>query len=109
MRVHRHLKTLITLTTIASLGSLAACASQGRQSQGGAVVSVRWDSGPLDRAYTREHSDMVTRHNQEIATPRSDESADVRNQRQASERQNLELRYSRGKAAHSDTLPPSEQ
>ena len=109
MPVHRHLKTLIALTTLASLASIAACSPYGRQSQSSAVVSVRWDSGPLDRAYTREHSDMVTRHNQEIASPRSDESADVRNQRQASERQDLELRYSRGKAAHSDTLPPSER
>ena len=33
MRVHRHLKTLITLTTLASL---AACAPYGRQSQSGA-------------------------------------------------------------------------
>ena len=106
MRVHRHLKTLITLTTLASLG---ACAPRGRQSQSGVVVVAEWDSGPLDRDYNRAHSDMVARHNREIATPRSDESADVRNQRQASERQDLELRYTRGKSAHSKVLPPPER
>ena len=105
MRVHRHLKILITLTTLATLG---ACSSTGRQARSGADVTVQWDSGPLDRAYTSEHADMVVRHNQEIANPRSDESADVRNQRQAAERQSLELRYARGKSAHSQTLPPSE-
>jgi hypothetical protein len=106
MHVHRHLKTLITLTTIASL---AACAPYGRQTQGSAEISVQWDSGPLDRDYNRVHSDMVSRHNQETANPRSDESSDVRNQRQASERQNLELRYSRGKSAHAQSLPPSDR
>src|ERR1019366_9054354 len=106
MRVHRQFRTLLTLATVASL---AACAPYGRQSESSAVVSVRWDSGPLDRAYNSAHADMIARHNQEIATPRSDESADVRNQRQAAEKQNLELRYARGKSAHSDTLPPSEQ
>ena len=106
MRVHRQMKTLITLMTVATL---AACAPYGRQGGGAAVVSVRWDSGPLDRDYNRVHGDMVARHNQEIANPRSDESSDVRNQRQASERQDLELRYARGKSAHSDKLPPSER
>ena len=106
MFVQRHLKTLIALTTIASF---AACAPYGRQTQGAAEISVRWDSGPLDRDYNRVHSDMVSRHNQEIANPRSDESSDVRNQRQASERQDLELRYSRGKAAHAQSLPNSER
>jgi membrane-bound lytic murein transglycosylase len=107
MRVHRHMKTLITLTVFASL---AGCASSGRQSDGTSVaISAQWDSGPLDRAYNREHADMVVRQNQETATPRSDESADVRNQRQASERQDLELRYARGKSAHAQTLPDSER
>jgi hypothetical protein len=106
MRVHRHLKILITFTTLATV---AACASMGRQTRSGADVTVQWDSGPLDRAYSREHATMVVRHNQEIASPRSDESADVRNQRQAAEKQDLELRYARGKSAHSQTLPASER
>jgi hypothetical protein len=104
MRVHSHLKLLITLTTLATV---AACSSN--RSGVGVGVGVQWDSGPLDRAYSREHAAMVVRHNQEIATPRSDESADVRNQRQAAENQDLELRYSRGKSAHSQTLPASER
>ncbi len=106
MRVHRHLKTLITLTTLASL---AACAPYGRQSQSGAEISVRWDSGPLDRDYARVRDEMVVRHNREIASPRPEESSNQRDSRQASERQDLEARYSRGKSAHSDRLPPSEQ
>jgi hypothetical protein len=106
MRVHRHLKTLITLTTLASL---AACAPYGRQSQSGAEISVRWDSGPLDRDYARVHDEMVTRHNREIASPRPEESSNQRDARHASERKALEVRYSRGKSSHSDRLPPSEQ
>ena len=106
MRVHRHLKILITLTTLATV---AACAPMGRQTRSGADVTAQWDSGPLDRAYSREHADLVVRHNREIANPRSDESADVRNQRQAAEKQDLELRYARGKSAHSQTLPASER
>lgn len=106
MRVHRQMKTLITLMTVATL---AACAPYGRQGGGAAVVSVSWDSGPLDRDYNRVHADMVARHSQEIANPRSDESADVRNSRHASERQDLELRYTRGRSAHANSLPPSER
>jgi hypothetical protein len=106
MRVNRHFKTLIAF---AALASFAGCASSGRQPRGGAEVVVSWDSGPLDRDYGRVHSDMVARQNKETANPRSDESSDVRNARQASERQDLELRYSRGKSAHSNSLPPSDR
>lgn len=105
MRIHRHLMTFATLTTIATV---AACAPYGHRSSG-VEVSASWDSGPLDRDYTRQHADMVVRQNQEIANPRSDESADVRSARQASERQDLELRYSRGKSAHAQSLPASER
>jgi hypothetical protein len=99
-----------TLLAFATISMLAACAQQGRQSGGGGVeIVAQWDSGPLDRDYNRQHADMVSRHNQEIANPRSDESADVRNSRQASERQDLELRYTRGKAGHTSTLPQSER
>lgn len=105
MRSQRQIRTLIILAT---LGMFAACAPYGRQGEG-AVVSLRWDSGPLDREYGRAHAEMVTRHNQEIASPRSDESADARSQRQASERADLEVRYSRGKSEHAQSLPPSER
>jgi len=107
MRVRRQLKILITLGSFATVASLAACMSYGRHND--SQVSAGWDSGPLDRAYTHEHADMVTRHNQETASPRSDESADVRNQRQAAENQDLELRYARGKAAHAHELPRSDR
>jgi hypothetical protein len=109
MRVRRQLKTLITLTTLASLGSLTACAPYGRQSQSGAEISVRWDSGPIDRDYARMHDEMIARHNREIASPRSDESSNQRDSRQSAERRDLDARYSRGKSAHSDRVPPSEQ
>jgi hypothetical protein len=99
--LHRHLNTVIAISLFASL---SACASSGRQS-GGTEVSVAWDSGPLDRDYNREHSEMTARHSQEAASPRPDESADARNQRQASERQDLEVRYTQGKAAHAQALP----
>ena len=75
------------------------------------VVGAQWGDegkGKIVDIFT-EHADMVVRQNQETANPRSDESADVRNQRQASERQDLELRYARGKSAHSQTLPNSER
>lgn len=106
MRVHRHLITVATLTML--LGA-AACAPYGGRTSSGMEVSARWDSGPLDRDYSRQHAEMVARHNQEIASPRSDESADVRNARQTAENQDLELRYARGKSAHAQSLPPSER
>jgi hypothetical protein len=109
MQVRRNLKTLITLTALASLGSLAACNPSGRHPQSGVDLSVQWDSGPLDRAYGREHSDMLVRHKQEIDNPRADESSNQRDARQSKERQDLEARYARGKAAHSQSLPPKEQ
>ena len=108
MHVHRHIRTLITLTALASVGSLVACSPFGRRPQSGVDLSVQWDSGPLDRQYGREHSDMLVRHNAEIATPRADESSNQRDSRQSKERQDLEARYARGKAAHSQSLPPSE-
>jgi hypothetical protein len=99
MRVHRYVATLITLTTLASF---AACAPYGRR---GTEVSASWDSGPLDRQYGREHDAMVIRHNDEIAHPRSDESSNQRDARQASERNDLEVRYTRGKNGHMAALP----
>ena len=106
MRVHRHLKILITLTTLASLG---ACASTGMGRGSSAEVSVQWDSGPLDRSYQQERSSMDARHSQEIASPRSGESSDQRGQRQSAESKDLESRYARGKASHAQSLPGSER
>ncbi len=108
MRHHRSVQIITVFTFV----MLAACASgRGARNQHDpnyVGASVQWDSGPLDRAYGRERADMDTRHNQENAYPRSDESSDQRVQRQASETQDLERRYARGKAAHAQTLPPSD-
>ena len=109
MSVRRHLKTLLTLTALASVASFAACSPRGSQPQSGVDLSAQWDSGPLDQAYGRERSDMLVRHKQEIANPRADESNNQRDARQSKERQDLEARYARGKAAHSQSLPPQEQ
>jgi hypothetical protein len=109
MRDYRSLQIITALTFV----MLAACASgRGTRNQPDpdyVGASVQWDSGPLDRAYGRERANMDARHNQENAYPRSDESSDQRVQRQSYENQDLELRYERGKAAHSQTLPPSDE
>jgi hypothetical protein len=105
MRVHRYLTTLTTLTMVVTF---ASCAPYGGRGQSETEISVRWDSGPLDRSYSRERDVMTVRHNQEIANPRSDESSDQRSHRQSAERKDLDDRYAKGKAAHSDRLPDSE-
>jgi hypothetical protein len=71
------------------------------------ALNVRWDSGPIDLAYRREHDDMVARHSREMVTLRAGETASSRRERQASEDKTLELRYKRGKDAHARVLPPS--
>lgn len=73
------------------------------------AMSVKWDSRPLDLAYRRAHDDMEARHKREIVSPRTDETAARRDERQASETKALELRYQRGKDAHSRTLPPTDR
>ena len=103
MRVHRHFKTLLA---VGSLATFAACGPYGHTSSA-AEVSVGWDSGPLDRAYGREHADLEARHDQEIASPAAGESKYDRDHRQSAENASLELRYSQGKKTHSDTLPPA--
>jgi hypothetical protein len=105
MRVHRYLTTLTTLTMLATL---ASCAPYGGRGGSAAEVSVRWDSGPLDRSYNSERDAMTVRHNQEIANPRAGEDSDQRSRRQTAENKDLDDRYAKGKAAHSDRLPDSE-
>src|SRR5580700_4369102 len=78
MSMHRSVQILTVLTT------LAACAPMGRNGRGDqdrSSVTVQWDSGPLDRDYARQRSDMDARHTQEIANPRADESSDQRSKR----------------------------
>jgi hypothetical protein len=109
MRIQRSVQILAVLGTAVAL---AACASYGRETQSDPQVTtaaVAWDSGPLDRDYARERTTMDNRHQQEIANPRQDESSDQRVSRHASENQDLETRYSAGKASHAQALPPSER
>jgi len=109
MRIQRSLQLLTVLTTLAALG---ACASYGREQQRDpqvtAVAVAPWDSGPLDRDYARERTSMDNRHQQEMTSPRSDESSDQRAQRQTTENQDLQRRYEAGKVNHSQSLPPSD-
>jgi hypothetical protein len=105
----RALRTARILTVLATLAALAACAPFGRNGRSETVVSAQWDSGPLDRDYGRQRAAMDTRHSQEIANPRADESADRRVDRQATESRDLEHRYDMGKASHSQSLPASDR
>ena len=87
MRVTRYLQVAFVLTAFVTLG---ACSSMGghHQDQDGGVAyaSVTWDSGPLDRDYQVQLTDMENRHNQEAAHPRQGESSDQMTQRQTAER-----------------------
>jgi hypothetical protein len=108
MRIHRSMQALTLVTTVAAL---TACGSMGGRHQpegNDAVVAVQWDSGPLDRSYQGEKTDMDARHQQEIANPRAGESSDQAKQRQTAESQDLEHRYAQGKASHAQTLPPAD-
>jgi predicted small lipoprotein YifL len=98
------------LTVVAALAALAACSSYGgpRHQPDGSVVAVQWDSGPLDRDYQRQRGDMDTRHTDELANPRANESSDQRSQRQASESKDLDSRYADAKTAHADHVPPAQ-
>jgi hypothetical protein len=124
MRVRHSIQTLTILTTLAACGAPAATPDAApvaaapvaappvaepaaAEPAPGLAVSVRWDSGPLDRAYHVERADMDARHSRERATPRASESARERDQRQASEDKVLELRYTNGKRSHARTLPPA--
>jgi hypothetical protein len=109
MRIHRSMQALTLVTTVAAL---TACGSMGGRHQpegNDAVVAVQWDSGPLDRSYQGERTQMDARHQQEIANPRAGESSDQAKQRQSAESQDLDKRYAQGKASHAQTLPPSDQ
>ena len=109
MRIHRSMQALTLVTTVAAL---TACGSMGGRHQpdgNDTVVAAQWDSGPLDRAYQGERTDMDARHKQEIDNPRAGESSDQAKQRQTSESQDLDHRYAQGKASHSQSMPASDQ
>jgi predicted small lipoprotein YifL len=108
MRIHRSIQALTLVTTVAAL---TACGSMGgRHQPDDTVVAVQqWDSGPLDRSYQGQKTDMDARHQQEIANPRAGESPDQAKQRQTAESKDLDARYAQGKASHSQTMPAAEQ
>jgi hypothetical protein len=101
----RALRTIRILTVLTTLTTLASCAPYGRGGQSQADVSVRWDSGPLDRDYRRQRADMDARHSQEVASPRYGESSDSRQTRHDAENRSLEVRYEQGKTAHAQRMP----
>ena len=109
MRIPRSMQALTLVTAAAAL---TACSSMGGRHQpesNDTVVAAQWDSGPLDRSYQGEKTDLDARHQQEINNPRAGESQDQAKQRQSAESQDLERRYAQGKASHAQTLPPSDQ
>jgi hypothetical protein len=107
MRIHRSIQALTLVTAVAAL---SACGSMGgRHQPDGTVAVAQWDSGPLDRSYQGQKTDMDARHQQEIANPRAGESSDQAKQRQAAESKDLDNRYAQGKASHAQTMPAAEQ
>jgi hypothetical protein len=110
MRIHRSMQALTLVTAVAAL---TACGSMGGRHQpdgNDSVVAVQqWDSGPLDRSYQGEKTDMDARHQQEIANPRAGESPDQAKQRQTAESKDLDNRYAQGKASHAQTMPAADQ
>jgi hypothetical protein len=107
MRIHRSIQALTFVTAVAAL---SACGSMGgRHQPDGTVAVAQWDSGPLDRSYQGQKTDMDARHQQEIANPRAGESSDQAKQRQAAESKDLDNRYAQGKASHAQTMPAAEQ
>ena len=106
MQIQRTMKVLTLTATVAALGALVACSPRERPHTG-VSVSASWDSGPLDRDYNRERSDLTARHNREIASPEHGESKFDMDKRQKNEDYSLEVRYKQGKDTHVDVLPPS--
>ena len=103
-------RSMQLLTVAAGFAALTACSSAREHVRPDPnVVTAQWDSGPLDRDYQRQRSDMDARHQSEIANPRADESADKRTQRQTDENNDLDKRYAEGKTAHASVVPPPGQ
>jgi hypothetical protein len=69
-------------------------------------LNVRWDSGPLDRDYQRERSNLDAQHARERSAPRADETSSQRGVRQSRESKALEVRYTLGKKNHARGMPP---
>jgi hypothetical protein len=107
MHFKQTIKVLTITATVGTLGTVVACAPAGRHAETGVSVSASWDSGPLDRDYGREHTELVARHNREIANPEHGESKFDMDKRQTNENYALEVRYKQGKESHANELPPS--
>lgn len=106
----RKLRYLQVATVVAALVTVGACASMGgnHPDQDGVYASATWDSGPLDRDYQVQLTEMENRHNQEAAHPPQGESPEQMTQRQTAEHQDLSKRYAQGEASHAQKLPPLE-
>ena len=109
MRVLRYLQVVAVLAASAALGACSSMGGGHHPDDGVAYASVTWDSGPLDRDYQSQLSDMETRHNQEAAHPPQGESQAQMTQRQTAEHQDLSKRYAQGEASHAQSMPPSGQ
>jgi hypothetical protein len=107
MRITRSVHTMAVLTVAVTV---AACGTYGRggmrnEPTAEYSATVVWDSGPIDQDYQHQRSDMNARHMQENSAPRDGESGDQRNQRQSSERKDLDSRYEQGKTSHAKSVP----
>jgi hypothetical protein len=107
MHIKHTIKVLAITATVGTVGAVAACtpSTYGRHSD--VAVSASWDSGPLDRDYGREHTELVARHNREIASPEHGESKFDMDKRHTNENYALEVRYKQGKESHANVLPPA--
>ncbi len=105
-------RSLQILTVLTTLATVVACGTYGRgvksPSPEYASTTVVWDSGPIDRDYNSQRTELDARHTQEIANPRAGESSDQMKDRQGAESKDLDARYAAGKASHSDSVPASD-
>ncbi len=100
------------LTVFMTLATVVACGTYGRGTRNPSPeysATVVWDSGPIDRDYNGQRTELEARHSQEIANPRAGESAEQMKGRHAAESKDLDTRYAAGKASHSNSVPASDQ
>jgi hypothetical protein len=100
------LTVLMTLTTVVACGGMYGRGTRNPSPEYSATVV--WDSGPIDRDYNSQRTELEARHSQEIANPRAGESSDQMKDRQGAESKDLDARYAAGKASHSDSVPASD-
>ncbi|MBI3791798.1 MAG: hypothetical protein HY275_13095 [Gemmatimonadetes bacterium] len=96
------------LTYLSLAATLAACSGQHLRTEPDPMHdsgTLTWDSGPLDRDFQKERVALDDRHRREGESPKADESRDQMIARHAMETKDLQARYDRGKALHSQSLP----